>query len=70
MIILKVLENVAQPTFLQKLTVIQSLEKLSSDTQIWIDIFLNYDCDVNATNIFERYAWILLHCYLVYDPIS
>ncbi|XP_051129632.1 brefeldin A-inhibited guanine nucleotide-exchange protein 2-like [Andrographis paniculata] len=54
MIVLKVLENVAQPNFQQKLTVIQSLEKLSADSQIWIDIFFNYDCDVNATNIFER----------------
>lgn len=55
MIILRVLENVAQPNFQQKMTVLRFLEKLCGDSQIMIDIFLNYDCDVNASNIFERY---------------
>ncbi|KAG6400469.1 hypothetical protein SASPL_137303 [Salvia splendens] len=54
MIILRVLENVAQPNFHQKVTVLRCLEKLCGDSQIMIDIFLNYDCDVNASNIFER----------------
>ncbi|KAH6833311.1 SEC7-like guanine nucleotide exchange family protein [Perilla frutescens var. hirtella] len=54
MIILRVLENVAQPNFQQKITVLRCLEKLCGDSQIMIDIFLNYDCDVNASNIFER----------------
>ncbi|KAL7158558.1 hypothetical protein ABFS83_02G151900 [Erythranthe nasuta] len=54
MIVLRVLENVAQPNFQQKMAVLRFLEKLCSDSQILIDIFLNYDCDVNASNIFER----------------
>ncbi|XP_075519219.1 LOW QUALITY PROTEIN: brefeldin A-inhibited guanine nucleotide-exchange protein 2-like [Primulina tabacum] len=54
MIVLRVLENVAQPNFQQKMTVLRFLEKLCADSQILIDIFLNYDCDVNASNIFER----------------
>ncbi|PIN23786.1 Guanine nucleotide exchange factor [Handroanthus impetiginosus] len=54
MIVLRVLENVAQPNFQQKMTVLRFLEKLCDDSQILIDIFLNYDCDVNASNIFER----------------
>ncbi|KAK6140598.1 hypothetical protein DH2020_025662 [Rehmannia glutinosa] len=54
MIVLRVLENVAQPNFQQKMTVLRFLEKLCVDSQILIDIFLNYDCDVNASNIFER----------------
>ncbi|KAL3649473.1 Brefeldin A-inhibited guanine nucleotide-exchange protein 2 [Castilleja foliolosa] len=54
MIVLRVLENVAQPNFPQKMTVLRFLEKLCVDSQILIDIFLNYDCDVNASNIFER----------------
>ncbi|GER31255.1 brefeldin A-inhibited guanine nucleotide-exchange protein [Striga asiatica] len=54
MIVLRVLENVAQPNFQQKMTVLRFLEKLCFDSQILIDIFLNYDCDVNASNIFER----------------
>ncbi|KAG8391685.1 hypothetical protein BUALT_Bualt01G0213000 [Buddleja alternifolia] len=54
MIVLRVLENVAQPNFQQKMTVLRFLEKLCVDSQVLIDIFLNYDCDVNASNIFER----------------
>ncbi|KAL1567357.1 brefeldin A-inhibited guanine nucleotide-exchange protein 2-like [Salvia divinorum] len=56
MIILRVLENVVQPNFQQKVTVLHFLEKLCVDSQILIEIFLNYDydCDVNASNIFTR----------------
>ncbi|XP_047319822.1 brefeldin A-inhibited guanine nucleotide-exchange protein 1-like [Impatiens glandulifera] len=54
MLILRVLENVLQPSFLQKMTVLNFLEKISGDSQIVIDIFVNYDCDVDSPNIFER----------------
>ncbi|GMP61786.1 hypothetical protein CsSME_00024113 [Camellia sinensis var. sinensis] len=54
MIVLRVLENVAQPNFQQKMIVLRFLEKLCVDSQILVDIFLNYDCDVNSANIFER----------------
>ncbi|XP_051141539.1 brefeldin A-inhibited guanine nucleotide-exchange protein 2-like [Andrographis paniculata] len=54
MIVLRVLENVAQPNFQQKMTVLRFLKRLCVDSQILVDIFLNYDCDVNASNIFER----------------
>ncbi|KAF7841655.1 brefeldin A-inhibited guanine nucleotide-exchange protein 1-like isoform X1 [Senna tora] len=54
MLVLRVLENVLQPSFLQKMTVLNLLDKLSQDPQIIIDIFVNYDCDVDASNIFER----------------
>ncbi|XP_047334488.1 brefeldin A-inhibited guanine nucleotide-exchange protein 2-like [Impatiens glandulifera] len=54
MIVLRVLENVAQPNFQQKMIVLRFLEKLCVDSQILVDIFLNYDCDVNSSNIFER----------------
>lgn len=56
MIVLRVLENVGQPNFPQKMIVLRFLEKLSVDSQILVDIFINYDCDVNSTNIFERYV--------------
>ncbi|KAG6653695.1 hypothetical protein CIPAW_05G095100 [Carya illinoinensis] len=36
------------------MTVLHLLEKMSQDPQIIIDIFVNYDCDVDAPNIFER----------------
>ncbi|KAL3536935.1 hypothetical protein ACH5RR_000301 [Cinchona calisaya] len=54
MIVLRVLENVSQPNFQQKMIVLRFLEKLCVDSQILVDIFLNYDCDVNSSNIFER----------------
>ncbi|KAJ6807493.1 brefeldin A-inhibited guanine nucleotide-exchange protein 2-like [Iris pallida] len=54
MIVLRVLENVAQPNFQQKMIVLRFLEKLCDDSQILVDIFVNYDCDVHSPNIFER----------------
>jgi len=63
MLILRVLENVLQPSFLQKMTVLNLLDKISQDPQIIIDIFVNYDCDVDASNIFERYlAFVIFRC--------
>lgn len=58
MIVLRVLENVAQPDFQQKMIVLRFLDKLCVDSQILVDIFINYDCDVNSSNIFERYKFI------------
>jgi hypothetical protein len=40
------------------MTVLNFLEKICKEPQIIIDIFVNYDCDVDAPNIFERYACI------------
>ncbi|VAI07738.1 unnamed protein product [Triticum turgidum subsp. durum] len=54
MIILRVLENIAQPNFQAKMIVLRFLEKLCTDSQILVDIFINYDCDVHSSNIFER----------------
>ncbi|GMH16314.1 hypothetical protein Nepgr_018155 [Nepenthes gracilis] len=54
MLILRVLENVLQPSFIQKMTVLNFLEKISGDPQIILDIFVNYDCDLDAANIYER----------------
>ncbi|GAB2224201.1 hypothetical protein Droror1_Dr00004952 [Drosera rotundifolia] len=54
MIVLRVLENVAQPNFQQKMIVLKFLEKQCEDSRILVDIFINYDCDVNSSNIFER----------------
>ncbi|KAL2926746.1 Brefeldin A-inhibited guanine nucleotide-exchange protein 1 [Bienertia sinuspersici] len=54
MLILRVLENVLQPRFIQKMTVLNLLEKISQDPQLIVDIFVNYDCDVDAPNIYER----------------
>ncbi|KAG6502244.1 brefeldin A-inhibited guanine nucleotide-exchange protein 1-like isoform X1 [Zingiber officinale] len=56
MLVLRILENILQPSFLQKMIVVNFLEKICRDPQIIIDIFVNYDCDVNAPNIFERFV--------------
>lgn len=64
MLILRVLENVLQPSFLQKMTILSLLEKMSQDPQFTIDIFVNYDCDVEAPNIFERYQGLVLIYFL------
>lgn len=60
MIVLRVLENVAQPNFQQKMIVLCFFEKLCVDSQILVDIFINYDCDVHSSNIFERYVCFFL----------
>lgn len=68
MLVLRVLENVLQPSFLQKMTVLNFLEKICKEPQVIIDIFVNYDCDVDAPNIFERYASFILDedlCWLI-----
>ncbi|XP_039014539.1 brefeldin A-inhibited guanine nucleotide-exchange protein 1-like [Hibiscus syriacus] len=70
MLILRVLENILQPSFLQKMTVLNLLEKIAGDSQIIIDIFVNYDCDVDSPNIFERIVNGLLKTSLGPPPGS
>ncbi|XP_058070216.1 brefeldin A-inhibited guanine nucleotide-exchange protein 1 isoform X4 [Magnolia sinica] len=70
MLILRVLENVLQPSFLQKMTVLNLLEKICQDSQLIIDIFVNYDCDVDSPNIFERTVNGLLKTALGVPPGS
>ncbi|QQP48818.1 Uncharacterized protein FKW44_009248, partial [Caligus rogercresseyi] len=52
-ICLNILEA-ASSSFEQKWMVIQGISKICEDPQIVVDIFVNYDCDLNAANIFER----------------
>lgn len=33
------------------------LEKICREPQILVDIFVNYDCDLEAPNLFERMVW-------------
>ena len=35
--------------------VIMALTKICADAQSVVDIYVNYDCDLNASNVFERY---------------
>lgn len=38
----------------QKLTVLRMLEMVCKDSQMLIDLYVNYDCDLEAPNLFER----------------
>ncbi|KAL8122263.1 hypothetical protein AgCh_018854 [Apium graveolens] len=53
LIILRSLEGM-ECLLSQKLNVLQMLEKVCKDSQMLVDIFVNYDCDLEAPNLFER----------------
>ncbi|XP_057520110.1 brefeldin A-inhibited guanine nucleotide-exchange protein 5 [Amaranthus tricolor] len=53
LIVLRYLDNVESPPN-QKLSVLRMLEKVCRDPQMIVDIFVNYDCDLDAPNLFER----------------
>ncbi|XVF48806.1 hypothetical protein PTKIN_Ptkin03bG0218000 [Pterospermum kingtungense] len=38
----------------QKMSVLRMLEKVCKDSQMLVDVFVNYDCDLEAPNLFER----------------
>ncbi|GKV00013.1 hypothetical protein SLEP1_g12776 [Rubroshorea leprosula] len=38
----------------KKISVLRMLEKVSKDPQMLVDIYVNYDCDLEAPNLFER----------------
>ena len=46
-------------SFEQKWLVIVAFSKICSDAQMVVDIYVNYDCDLNAANIFERLVAVL-----------
>uniref|UniRef100_A0A2P2KPC1 Brefeldin A-inhibited guanine nucleotide-exchange protein 5 n=4 Tax=Rhizophora mucronata TaxID=61149 RepID=A0A2P2KPC1_RHIMU len=38
----------------QKISVLRMLEKVCKDPQMLVDVYVNYDCDLEAPNLFER----------------
>ncbi|XP_054153411.1 brefeldin A-inhibited guanine nucleotide-exchange protein 1-like [Oppia nitens] len=52
-IFLNILETVTSPYEHKKL-VIEALTRICADAQIVVDIYVNYDCDLNSENIFRR----------------
>ena len=52
-IFLNILET-SSSSFQHKWLVIQALTRICDDAQSVVDIFVNYDCDLAAANIFER----------------
>ncbi|WOK99061.1 brefeldin A-inhibited guanine nucleotide-exchange protein 5-like isoform X1 [Canna indica] len=53
LIILKSLES-NESALSQRTSVLRMLEKVCKDSQMLADIFVNYDCDLQAPNLFER----------------
>ncbi|KAL9325769.1 hypothetical protein ACSQ67_006414 [Phaseolus vulgaris] len=53
LIVLRPLDGLEVPVN-QKLSVLRMLEKVCKDPQMLVDIFVNYDCDLEAPNLFER----------------
>ncbi|EFJ20775.1 hypothetical protein SELMODRAFT_108099 [Selaginella moellendorffii] len=53
LIVLRPLDSVDTP-LQQRLSVLKMLEKVCTDSQMLADTFVNYDCDLEATNLFER----------------
>uniref|UniRef100_A0A4W4GEP7 SEC7 domain-containing protein n=1 Tax=Electrophorus electricus TaxID=8005 RepID=A0A4W4GEP7_ELEEL len=52
-IFLYILET-STSSYHHKWMVIQTLTRICADAQSVVDIYVNYDCDLNAANIFER----------------
>jgi brefeldin A-inhibited guanine nucleotide-exchange protein len=52
-ICLNILES-SSSSFDQKWIAIQGIGSICNDAQIVVDIYVNYDCDLSAANIFER----------------
>lgn len=53
LIVLRTLDASDQPLAL-RMTVLRMLEKVCKDPQMLVDVFVNYDCDLEASNLFER----------------
>lgn len=57
-IIIHILESPSS-SFDQKWMVLDAFITMCSDAQCIVDIFVNYDCDLQSTNIFERIVTVL-----------
>ncbi|KAK8952793.1 Brefeldin A-inhibited guanine nucleotide-exchange protein 5 [Platanthera guangdongensis] len=53
LIILRFLDGADSPLS-QRTSVLRMLEKVCKDSQMLVDVFVNYDCDLEAPNLFER----------------
>lgn len=54
-IFLNILET-SSSSFEHKWMVIHALTRICADAQSVVDIYVNYDCDLSAANLFERYG--------------
>lgn len=72
-IFLNILETTSS-SFEHKWIVIQALTRICADAQSVVDMYVNYDCDLAAANLFERYlkclfVFLLSHKVRVYESI-
>lgn len=44
----------------QRITVLRCFVQQCRDAQLMVDLFVNYDCDLNSTNLFEKAVGVLL----------
>ncbi|CAA0841110.1 HOPM interactor 7 [Striga hermonthica] len=49
-----VLKSLEGSDFNQKLTLLRMLEKVCKNSQMLVDLYVNYDCDPEAPNLFEK----------------
>ncbi|CAG5091625.1 Oidioi.mRNA.OKI2018_I69.PAR.g13169.t1.cds [Oikopleura dioica] len=52
-IFLSIIESPSS-TFVHRALVLEALARICADSQSVVDLYVNYDCDINAANIFER----------------
>ncbi|CAK8690782.1 unnamed protein product [Clavelina lepadiformis] len=57
-IFLNILES-SSSSFQHKWMVLETTLKICSDAQLVVDIYVNYDCDINAFNIFHQLVTLL-----------
>ena len=57
-IFLNILES-PSASFQHKQIVLDTALKICSDAQLLVDIYVNYDCDINAANIFHDIVSLL-----------
>lgn len=57
-IFLNILET-SSSSFEHKWMVIQALTRICADAQSVVDMYVNYDCDLAAANLFERLVYFL-----------
>eukprot|EP00897_Mesotaenium_endlicherianum_P003192 jgi/Mesen1/2900/ME000175S02055 len=53
LVVLRSLDSADSPVSMRA-TVLKMLEGVTSDPQMLADVFVNYDCDLDATNLYER----------------
>ena len=52
-IFLSIIES-SSSTFVHRALVLEALARICADSQSVVDLYVNYDCDINGANIFER----------------